>query len=59
MRSAGGVVFLTAMPLAVLLIGAGTADRRPPEVLAGLVVAAVIGLPAIVAKALARTRPRG
>jgi hypothetical protein len=52
-------VFLTAMPLAVLLIGAGTADRRPPEVLAGLVVAAVIGLPAIVAKALARTRPPG
>ena len=49
MRAAGGVVFLTAMPLSVLLIGAGTLDDRPSEVLAGLVVAALIGIPLLFA----------
>jgi hypothetical protein len=48
-RAAGGVVFLTAMPLSVLLIGAGTLDDRPSEVLAGLVVAALIGIPLLFA----------
>ena len=56
MKAAGGVVFLTAMPLSALLIGAGTLDDRPPEVLAGLLVAAVIGIPLLIAGLRARVR---
>ena len=54
MKAAGGVVFLTAMPLSALLIGAGTMDDRPSEVLAGLFVAALIGIPLLIAGLRAR-----
>jgi hypothetical protein len=59
MRSAAGVVFLTALPLAVLLMAAGAADRRPAEVLAGLLVAAIVGVPPVVAGFRARRPPSG
>jgi len=49
-------VFLTAMPLSLLLIGAGTVDSRPSEVLAGLLVAALVGLPLLIAGLRARRR---
>jgi hypothetical protein len=55
--AAGGVVFLTAMPLSGLLIGAGALDGRPSEVLAGLLVAALVGLPLLIAGLRARGRP--
>ena len=57
MSAAGGVVFLTAIPLSLLLIGAGTLSDQPSEVLAGLVVAALIGIPVLVAGFRARRRP--
>ena len=58
MSAAGGVVFLTAMPLSLLLIGAGTLDNRPSEVLAGLLVGALVGLPLLFAGLRARRRAR-
>jgi len=58
-RAAGGVVFLTAMPLSALLIGAGALGDRPSEVLAGLVVAALIGIPLLLAGLRARAREDG
>ena len=56
MSAAGGVVFLTAMPLSLLLIGAGTVDGRPSEVLAGLLVGVLVGLPLLIAGLRARGR---
>jgi hypothetical protein len=50
-------VFLTAMPLSLLLIGAGTLDRRPSEILAGLLIGAIIGIPPLIAGLRGRGRP--
>jgi hypothetical protein len=57
--AAAGVVFFTAIPLSLLLIGAGTLDDRPSEVLAGLLVAALIGVPLLIAGFRARRRQAG
>ena len=57
MSAAAGVVFLTAIPLSLLLIGAGTLGDQPSEVLAGLLVAALIGIPVLIAGLRARRRP--
>ncbi len=59
MRAAGGVVFLTSMPISLLFIGAGALGHRPPEVLAGLLVGAMIGLPLLLAGIRDRARPSG
>jgi hypothetical protein len=56
-KAAAAVVFLTAIPLSALMIGAGTMDRRPSEVAAGLLVGALIGVPLLIAALRERDRP--
>lgn len=56
--AADGVVFLTAIPLAVLMIVDGLGGRRADEIVAGLVITALIGVPALVFDLRARFRDR-
>jgi hypothetical protein len=53
------VVFLTGLPIAGLLIVQGTAVGRVGEVLAGLVIAAILGGPSLVGSLVARLRGTG
>lgn len=55
--AAGTVVLLTGIPIAGLLIIDGALRRHPGEVLAGLAVVIVIGLPLLVRDAVHRWWP--
>jgi hypothetical protein len=54
--AADAVVFLTGMPIAGAMILHGMAVNRVAEVVAGLVVAAVLGVPSLVLSARRRLR---
>jgi hypothetical protein len=54
--SSDAVVFLTGMPIAGALIIQGASVGRAGEVGAGLVVAAILGLPSVVIAIRARLR---
>jgi hypothetical protein len=53
---ASGVVFFTAIPLAVLFIADGMGARHAGEVLAGLIVGALVGIPPLLVDLRARLR---
>ncbi len=56
--AADGVVFFTGVPLAALLIVDGLGGQRSGEIVAGLVIASLIGLPVLLLELRARLRER-
>lgn len=56
--AADGVVFFTAIPLAALLIVDGLGGHRTGEIVAGLVIVVLIGLPVLLLDLRARRRER-
>ena len=56
--AADGVVFFTGVPLACLLIVDGLGGQRSGEIVAGLVIAGLIGLPMMLIQLRARLRER-
>jgi len=56
--AADGVVLYTAIPLAVMLIADGIGGQRAAEIVAGLVVAALVGVPVLLLDLRARLRAR-
>ena len=58
--AADGVVFLTGIPLGVLMIIDGAGGQRAGEIMAGVVITALIGVPVLMrdVRAYLRTRLR-
>jgi hypothetical protein len=56
--AADGVVLFTAIPLAVMMIADGVGGQRAAEIVAGLVVAALVGVPMLLIDLRARLRAR-
>lgn len=56
--AAAGVVFFTAIPIAVLFIADGLGAHHVGEVLAGLIVAGLVGIPPLLMDLRARLRRR-
>ncbi len=56
--AADGVVFFTGLPLAALFIVDGLGGQRAGEIVAGLVIAVLIGLPLLLLELRARLRER-
>lgn len=56
--AANGVVFFTAIPLAALFIVDGLGGQRTGEIVAGLVIVVLIGLPVLLLDLRARLRER-
>ena len=58
--AADGVVFLTGIPLGVLMIIDGAGGQRAGEIMAGVAIAALIGVPVLMrdVRAYLRTRLR-
>jgi hypothetical protein len=56
--AANGVVFFTAIPLAALFIVDGLGGQRAGEIVAGLMIAVLIGLPLLLLELRARLRER-
>ena len=54
--AADAVVFMTGMPLAVGLIIDGLAAHRAAEIGAGVILAAILGIPGVLLAARARLR---
>jgi hypothetical protein len=56
--AADGVVLYTAIPLAVMMIADGLGGQRAAEIGAGLVVAALVGVPMLLIDLRARLRAK-
>ena len=54
--AASGVVLFTAIPIAVMCIADGIGTHHPAEVLAGLIVTALVGIPPLLVDLRTRLR---